>query len=75
MKRSTKAAKVGPAKKLIARKLKSTPKSKAQVSFKSAEWYARAARSFGLSVARGATSQEFAELQNRPREPNAHPGD
>lgn len=66
---------MGAAKKLIVRKLKSMPKSMARVSFKSADWYARAARSFGLSVARGAASQEIAELQNRPREPNAYAGD
>jgi hypothetical protein len=52
MKRYTKAGET-PAKKLIVPKLKSKPKPKTPISFKSAEWYASAARSFGLSAGSG----------------------
>jgi hypothetical protein len=60
MKRSTKAAQVkAPKKKLVVRK------TKVPASFKTADWYATAARSFGLSMGEGATPREVARIRNR----------
>ena len=71
MKRSRKVTDVKrPTQKLIVRRQKTKPKPKASVSFKSADWYASAARSFGLSLGEGATPREIARLRNRAREPH-----
>jgi hypothetical protein len=70
VKRSRKVTNVeAPTQKLVVRKQKAKLKPKAPVSVKPADWYASAARSFGLSLGDGATPREVARLRNRAREP------
>ena len=73
--RSRKVAKAvkGRPEKRVARKV--TSRTKNPASFKTANWYASAARSFGLSTGEGASPREASSLRNRTREPNHIPGD